>query len=134
MRPYFETKVVKVRKPETEVIKFTGKKYEIFIKDGKVSIRRHKHQAECKGNWVNGENLDKIKFPCFCSYDNSGKKSYGEINKNLDDFINEEFIISGITKQTKGLSVRYGYHSLKEMVEERHIKILKGKIILFEEE
>jgi len=89
-KPYFETKVIKIKKPKyqsREVIKFMGKKYEVFVKDGKVSIRRHKH-LRGKGSWVNGENLDKIKFPCYCRFNHfkdgiQGVHGIGMINKTF---------------------------------------------------
>jgi len=81
-RPYLGVKVVRAKKQKNKVVKFIGRKYELYVKDGKVSIRRHKHQYKPKGNWVNGENLDKIKFPCFCSYiDSENKKKIGMLNR-----------------------------------------------------
>ena len=60
-RPYFETKVVKVKKENK------GCDVE-FICPICNEMLSHNNKKEPKGNWVNGENLDKIKFPCFCSY------------------------------------------------------------------
>jgi len=138
-RPYFEMEVVKIKKPRyscREVIKFMGKKYEVFIKDGKVSIRRHKHHKP-KGNWVNGECIEKIKFPCFCSYINplSGKKCYGKIDKGWDDIAyNIKYQINEITNQSDEIGILYEDISLKKLIINLKIHILKGKIILFEEE
>jgi len=130
-RPYLETEVVKIKKPRfscREVIKFMGKKYEVFIKDGKVSIRRHKHQR-CKGNWVNGENIDKIKFPCFCSYKYNRIKYYGEIQND-----GTYFNLYCIDKQTFKRNFYDGRMKLGNLIRDYDIHILKGKIILFEEE
>jgi len=129
-RPYLETKIVKIKKPRfscREVIKFMGKKYEVFIKDGKVSIRRHKHQKP-KGNWVNNENLDKIKFPCFCSYMDCGEKHIGMLNKYVN-----WYRLYYLEKQRDDNFVD-DCTSLGNLIRDYDIHILKGKIILYEEE
>jgi len=133
-RPYLETKVVKIKKPRyscREVIEFMGKKYEVFIEDGKVSIKRHKHQKP-KGNWVNGENLDKIKFPVPCSYMDC-KKNYGMLVKGIDDCGLSVYELFNIDRQSDMNRV-HSMSSLAELIERYDIHILKGKIILFEEE
>ena len=122
VKPYFEMKVVKVGKPKPKL--FMCKACGTILPAEKP-----------KGNWVNSENLDKIKFPCFCSYMYGNKKSYGEINEIWDDikYLNV-YTITDITKQTQGISIKYQYKSLKDMILNRRIHILKGKIILYEEE
>ena len=80
--PYFEVKVVKVK----------GKKKE--IRSVKCSICGNTY-APCtcatvtkhKGNWVNGENLDKIKFPVPCSWNIPLDKdiNYGLLIKITND-------------------------------------------------
>ena len=77
--PYFETKVVKVKQrihtgmfdPYNNTVKciYCGKTFKV--------------KPRPKGNWVNGENLDKIKFPCLCSYKNIGVEHKGMINRRL---------------------------------------------------
>jgi len=57
VRPYLEVKVVKVKKPQPQ------------------------------GNWVNGENLDAIKFPCFCKYWEFGETHYGLLTRFGDGTI-----------------------------------------------
>lgn len=136
MRPYLETEIIKIKKQKykcREVIKFMGKKYEVFIKDGEVSIKRHKHQIEPKGNWINGENLDKIKFPCFCSY---GGNRYGIITRTKanEAFDNEFYTLHGIEKQHGSFSSIRSYYNFQDLIRVWDIHILKGKIILFEEE
>jgi len=135
--PYFETKVVKVRKTEEENlcggIRIGDKGYRVFRKGKGVPYLKEIKQK--KGNWANGENLDKIKFPCFCSFMYGAEKCYGEINKNLVFKTNEfEFTMTDLTKQTKRVSIVYGYPTLKEMIEELKVKIKPGKVVIFEEE
>jgi len=134
-RPYFELKVIKIKKPKyqsREVIKFMGKKYEVFIKDGKVSIRRHKHQYKPIGNWVNRENVDKIKFPCFCSYKRFGKRKYGILIQGFVHNLNE-YILNHLDMQYEDIPVEIRSHSLKKLIADYDIHILKGKVIVYEE-
>jgi len=128
-RPYFELKVIKIKKPKyqsREVIKFMGKKYEVFIKDGKVSIRRHKHQRQ-EDNWVNGENIDKIKFPVPCSYVDDGEKHIGMLNKYVN-----WYRLYYIEKQSDDNFVD-DCTSLRNLINDYDIHILKGKVIVYEE-
>jgi len=127
-RPYLEVKVVKVKKEEKE-----------WTPDYCPCCGQR--TTERKGNWVNGENLDKIKFPCFCSFDYEGGKYYGEINTHYNECKGRlEYILSDITYQVNGVeigdrySVRYKSFSLENIIIHHNIHILKGKIILFEEE
>ena len=121
-RPYFETKVVKVKKEEE-------------LKFDYCPCCGAKREAEKPiGNWVNGENLDKIKFPCFCSFMYGSERCYGEINSNHEKSGDREYTMTDLTKQTKGLSIVYGYNSLEQMIEELRVKIKPGKIIIYEEE
>ena len=140
MRPYLEVKVVKVKK-EKEIysslteIKIDGRKFRLY-KDKKGNLYPH----ELKGNWANGENLDKIKFPCFCRFTYGEKRCYGEVNKAYDCGRDVDiYEISDISRQINGesgqmFSVIYTSDSLIELIEVHEVHILKGKIILFEEE
>jgi hypothetical protein len=87
---------------------------------------------ESKSNWINGENLDKIKFPCFCEFAYEGKKHLGQINFTF----HKEFCyqLADIEKQCKGVNVYRQTNTLKELIEEHDIHIRKGKILIFEEE
>jgi hypothetical protein len=106
-RPYFETQVVKFGKPK---------------------IKK-------EGNWVNGENLDKIKFPCFCSYDSSGVRKYGLINKDFKEgFTAYSYKLVRICEQSTSVNAVWDYDSLAELIRVKTIHILKGKIIIFEGE
>ncbi len=140
-RPYFETKVVKVKKVEKgkEKCIHVGMAYaenktgdtiecmncgEYFVLEGK---------EQPKGNWVNGENLDKIKFPCFCSY---GGSQYGMITKTKanEAFDNEFYTLHGIKKQYSSFSSIRSYYNFVDLIRVWDIHILKGKIIIFEGE
>jgi len=121
-RPFFEMKVVKVK----------GKKKEYCPRCGSEII-----MEKPVGNWFNGENLDAIKFPCFCSYIVvlTGEKRYGELNKGWDDLVyKNNYTISNIEKQTTDMSVLYVDTSLKKLMINLKIKIEHGKVIIFEEE
>ena len=123
-RPYLEVEVVKVKKVKKEwtpdCCPCCGKKSD---------------------NVVSGENLDKIKFPCFCSYkEQDGEQTYGELNKTY----NEEkeittYLLSDITcqvgyKDDFKHSIQYEDDLLERLLRNRKVHILKGKIIIFEEE
>ena len=126
-RPYLEIKVVPVKKEEKEkhYCKMCGSEIEM---------------EKPNGNWVNGENLDKIKFPAFCSFIEDGARKYGEINVTYNGHImKDEYLLSDITEQSykekagHTFSVRYSSFSLKDLIKCQDIHILKAKIILFEE-
>jgi len=89
--------------------------------------------VEEKGNWVNGENLDAIKFPCFCSYENNQTRFLGEINSSFRIGHGQEYILSYVEGQGDTSIVEQN-KSLKNLIEVHNIHILKGKIIIFEEE
>ena len=113
--PYFEMKVVKVE----------GKKKEYCPRCGSEII-----MEKPVGNWVNGENLDKIKFPCFCSYSNNDEKGIGLFSVN-----NNFYYITNINFQKKVQEdISGGCYDLKEFIIRNNIHVLKGKIIIFDEE
>ena len=126
--PYLDVEVVKVeaKKEEKHYCKMCGAEIEM---------------EKQLGNWVNGENLDKIKFPCYCSWKAEDMIFYGEINTNYNEHKQElEYELSDITKQVNRdmmgsrYSIRYSSFSLKKLFENRDIHILKAKLTLFEEE
>ena len=86
-------------------------------------------EEEKKGNWVNGENLDAIKFPCFCSYSNKSEKGIGFFSMN-----DGHYYINNINFQTKNKADVDDSFDLKKLIKRNDIHILKGKIIIFEEE
>ena len=123
--PYFELKVVKVKKEKK--FEYAGS---VYCKDCKKYIKYNFPYHFCvksKGNWVNGENLDKIKFPCFCSYTH-GSKKVGILSK-----LGNSFYIINIGGQGDYNKYFLSY-DLKHLIEDFNIHILKGKIIIFEEE
>lgn len=120
LRPYFEMEVVKVKKKE-------------WIPDYCPCCGQR--TVEKKGNWVNGENLDKIKIPVPCSYVMDNEKKYGMLNRVF--FRGEYFyVIINCSQQYVDVNGEPFYHpsNLKTMFENLNIHILKGKIILYEEE
>lgn len=124
VRPYFETKVVKVKKKKKkwtpDCCPCCGTKREA--------------EKPLKGNWVNGENLDKIKFPCFCSYFDSGER-YGEIDIVFFNG-NKSFRLRELRQLQieKVVYCVYHRHTLNSLIRDYDIHILKGKIIIYEEE
>ena len=139
--PYFELKVVKVKREKKckhcRVILSLEKN--VYCYDCKKILKTNvtwdefngdtfiKDLKNKKGNWVNGENLDKIKFPCYCSYlDSSNKRCYGELKRNMYD-------IEIIQLKQDGTNLHFSNMTLKDLIEGLDIHILKGKLILFEE-
>lgn len=152
MRPYFEVEVVRVKKGKENYCWQCGIK--MYFKHYYCPYCGNRLKSEkSKGNWVNGENLDKIKFPCFCRFDaNKGingepGKTYkvngiGIINKNYYEgkqhyelsWADHQSEAEAKSKIIPNLSVLCGTPSLKTLIEIYDIHILKAKIILFEEE
>ena len=126
-RPYFECEIVKVKKKKTysNHTIIDGKKY-VLYQDKKGNVYPHKN----KGNWVNGENLDKIKFPCFCRF--RGNQP-GMLASGYPSYDNDKYILHSLKEQGE-CSTIYRSNSLKELIESYDIHILKGKIIIFEED
>ena len=125
-RPYLETKIVKVR---------SEKKKEYCPRCGSEII-----MEKAVGNWVNGEYIDKIKFPCFCSFrlHQNLPIKYGEI-----DYIQagQNYYRLREIKQVKNIEVKNyqwfaqdNINDLKRLFIDFGVHILKGKIIIFEEE
>ena len=118
-RPYLELKIVKVRKD----------KYKINRSLYCPCCNSKLEPEKPKGNWVNGENLDKIKFPCFCGYSNKNEKGIGFFSMN-----DGHYYINNINFQTKNKADVDDSFDLKKFIIKNNIHILKGKIILYEEE
>lgn len=130
VKPYLEVKIVKVKKEEKSC-------NAEFICPICNKVLHHEDEPEKKGNWVNGENLDKIKFPCFCSFEDiRGRKYYGMINKDFKDDIDTiSYNLVEISKQDDCVNAIWDYDSLEDLFKHgKNIHILKGRIILFEEE
>uniref|UniRef100_A0A6M3KBX7 Uncharacterized protein n=1 Tax=viral metagenome TaxID=1070528 RepID=A0A6M3KBX7_9ZZZZ len=134
--PYFETKVVRVK---------GGKGHKHFFEPahngeikclncGKVFTLHDLIKAkQPKGNWVNGENLDKIKFPCFCSYKVAENvRHYGQLNKG---FLQGKYyyFITDESQQYDDSNCEQFYSNLKDLIIDFNVHIKRGKIIIFEE-
>ena len=138
-RPYLGIKIVKVKKKEQrEVVKYRGKKYIITrnMLNGVTYLDEYKGKP--KGNWINGENLDKIKFPVLCRFNHfkdgiQGVHGIGIINKTFGGE-QIEYELVRVDYQQKDINVLCSIPSLKTLIELYDIHILKGKIILYEEE
>lgn len=147
---YFETEVVKVKKVKKSADLYIktqelfGKMYGYYMdKNNKLCLE------EIKDNWVNGENLDKIKFPCFCRFDprrgifggKQGVHGIGIINRTAEggkiqyqlSWGDRQMENSGRLDILANLSVLCTTPSLKRLIELYDIKIRKGKIIIYEE-
>lgn len=142
VRPYLETEVVKVKKkekPEVGIANRNDKNWEYISDKDLIQLidtakGQLKKRANQQGNWVNGENLDKIKFPCLCSY-SDGEGS--ERKKGFFSASNGYYYMADITNQKKVQNDVGSYsncHDLKTFVRENNVHILKGKITIYEEE
>ena len=129
--PYFEVKVVKIKKEKKkEYIPFKCEGCREVIKGCKGL--ENERQRIRGGNWVNGENIDKIKFPCLCSFLIYDKRVYGEL-----DYVghNRELLY---LKDLVGQNCDERYYTqfpicnLDKIIKEKNIHILKGKIVIFE--
>jgi len=137
-RPYLEIKVVKVKKYiKKQVIE--GRLYGYYYnKKGILCFEKIKPYTKPKqlrkGNWVNGECIDKIKFPCLCWYLSGTGKRYCEL-----DFIQYDKGFYRV-RELKQCDIKdssraeFWNFSLKSLINSLNLHILKGKIILFEEE
>ena len=146
---FFETKVIKVKKEKKRcghqpAMVILGDKYAKFkcIKCGEIyssDISSTLWGKREKDNWVNGENLDKIMFPCFCSYsintlDNPAEKQLGFMDYISINGEKAKYILLNIGWQKKGCKLIPIFDSLENLIISYHIHILKGKILIFEEE
>ena len=133
-RPYFETKVIKISKKKRrcptcgQLFPITKKNKKGYWVEGTDGISRFVEYK--KGNWVNGENLDKIKFPVPCRY---GNNRLGIITSGTPTYQNYEYILHNIDSQS-GCSALTRSCSLRDLIKNLNIHILKGKIIIYEEE
>jgi len=135
-RPYLGCKVVEVKKRKckhSRLFLTRDLPYRVYkcIKCGEVLYPPQvKNRVKSKGNWVNGENLDKIKFPVPCSYYYEGVKHYGLLKNVADGRYGGIFKIFDLKQDRNHDCCEF---SLKPLIINWKVKILKGKIILFEE-
>ena len=124
---YFELKVVKVKKQPKDSV--------TIFNQCPICKEIHKCNFKKQGNWVNGENLDKVDFPCLCEFMIGSEIHLGIMLSNFFSGYHK-FELHLIDKQRGGIGVTaWGeYTSLEKLFKDNKVKILKGKIILFEEE
>jgi len=130
-RPYLEVEVVEVK---------TKKKKEIpercvdccIAPTCPAYITKYK-KLEKEGTWVNGENLDKMKFPCACSYDGYEGKRYGLLTRGFVNGETEYLLHTVCNGQCFLNSVESRCNNLKELITKRNIHIEKAKIVIFKE-
>lgn len=132
-RPYFETQVVKVKRNYTKKcvgeINIRGNRIPIYEENNWILFYGEKEKPKPKGNWVNGENLDEIKFPCFCRFLYEGRRYLGILTHS--GVGTHPYRLSRIDMQDNANVYRQG-NSLEELIKSCDIKILKGKIIIYE--
>jgi len=163
-RPYLDVKVVKVKKAvskrrekiekQIENKKNIIRRIEEFMITCPVSgrdivnelsreiqyhqdrIKKLQAKLKRKGNWVNGENLDKLQFPFYCTFVNhEDKKVIGRVDWNYNEASGKrEYQLSYADHQGNHLSVAATLSSIRELIKVFKIKVEKAKIILFEEE
>ena len=116
---------VKKKKEYSNQIILAGKKY---------TLCKEEYLHKEKGNWVNGENLDKIKFPCFCSYVYMNVKHFGELRVVSDGRYGGIYTIFNLCQEKRVSEFTVREFTLKAILENYDIHILKGKVIIFYEE
>ena len=141
-RPYLDVEVVEVKVKEYIPKVCRGCE---FLKKGckDVGDRRKEEFKRKPGNWVNGENLDKMEFPCYCTFD-ANKGMFGEpgetykvwgigkIDLNYTEG-QRKYQLSWADHQQHDLSVLCETPSLKRLMEIYDIHIEKAKIVIFKE-
>ena len=85
---------------------------------------------EVKGKPRGKENLDRIKFPCWCSYSDCGKRHIGIINRRYSWYM--LFNIDKQLSQPKSNAVGDD-NDLEKLMKDYDIEILKGELKLFKE-
>ena len=124
---YLSVKIVKVEKKKDKYFakgKIQGRIVGLFKKDSEICSETIK---------PNSENVDKIKFPAPCSYiSHTGKKRYALLLKGKDNNGYKYELLK--MSQDNGESIFLSNTSLKHLIRKWNIHILKGRIVLFEEE
>ena len=96
-----------------------------------IEDRRREELRHRKGTWVNGENIDKIEFPCACTYDLYGERRCGILTSGIPE-MEFEYILHSINPQNM-VSVEVRKASLEKLIEQYDIHIEKAKIVIFKE-
>jgi len=125
---YFDVQVVKV--------KVEKKQDECKEYDRKWCGKCPRIPKRSKGNFVNGDNLDKIKFPCFCSFIpyEGEQEIYGELDlcKNRENISLKQLI--QVSRFEQRYFSEFPFCNLGEIIKMKKVKILKGQVKIFEEE
>ena len=121
-RPYLETKIVTyVNNPERDIMEV------------------HYTNKPLQGEYECRENIDRIKLPCYCTFEWRGKRRLGVITngENREDeysFRTFRYRLNEIDKQTHqevGSVIDYEI-TLKELIEKYKINIGKVKLTYYE--
>ena len=131
-RPYLEVEVVEVKKGKAKYIPKRCVGCRIVKTCVGIEKEREK-EKQSNGNWVNGENLSKIKFPCACSYDGYEGMRYGMLTRGFVNGAAEYLLHTVRNGQCFLNSVESRCNSLKELITKRNIHIEKAKIVIFKE-
>jgi len=128
-RPYLDVEVVEVKvKKKKEIPKIC---INCDYKEGCTFYQRNYKKLEKEGTWVNGENIDKIEFPCACTYDLYGERRCGILTSGIP-IMESEYILHSINPQMRD-SVEVRKASLEELIKQYDIHIEKAKIVIFKE-
>ena len=133
-RPYLEVEVVEVKKEKREKIPKVC--VNCPLQEGCRQYQTKYKKLEKKGTWVNGENIDKIKFPFACTFtDGIGEEHRGMVIKTLMDYdkCDTAYLLFDIYAQSKGLTSWVRKYKLDELISEYNIHIAKAKIVIFKE-
>ena len=102
-----------------------------------IEDRRREELKHRKGTWVNGENLDKIKFPCAVSFNNGFcGRCYGMINKDFkDDLCTISYNLVEIGEQNYFVNAIWDYDSLEDLFGDKckDVHVEKAKIVICKE-
>ena len=129
-RPYLDVEVVEIKtKKKKEIPKVC---VECGLKNICRQYKREYKKLEKPGTWVNGENLDKIKFPCACTYTLDGKERQPGILTSGIPKLEYEYILHSIGYQSD-CSAEDRSNSLIDLMKKFDIKIEKAKTVLFRE-
>jgi len=98
-----------------------------------IEDRRREEFRRKPGTWVNGENLDKIKFPCACSYDDYNGVKYGMLTRGFVNGKSEYLLHEVCNGQCWINSVEARFNDLEELMTLWNVHIEKAKIVIFKE-
>jgi hypothetical protein len=99
----------------------------------KKVFEEEKEKKKKEGNWVNNENLDKVYFPCYCSFLSGGNKRYGVIL--TDDFQGKRYYSLHLFKKqisNRKCTAWMRTTDLRWLFITYKINVLKGETKIFE--